>query len=513
MAPPNDPLGCSAYPSRPSGNSSDRPRVAVVRRGNCSFVVKAQLAQASGAAGLVAVGDNESLFVMGGGDGTDDIGIFAVGVQKSVGDAIFSQLALGSAGAPVVMSFELYERGVLDVSEAIIVLFATSLVATGALVGTQDLRAGSPFAPQQGDRIMEITNKMAVGMCLGGSLTLMVLYFLMSYLIYVIIFGFCMTSVINWVEIGSLSLQHFLPALRGRTLEVGRVAVRVADIIAFIPSAAMGVAWLVLKDAPQGWFLQDIMGFGFLCWIQRSLRLPNLKVATLLLSFMFVFDIFWVFLSPYVFGSSVMVKVATGGSSGQTVPMLFRIPSFGDPLGGERMLGFGDIVLPGLLVTYLRRHDVLSGRRPWAGYFGPVVVGYFVGLCSTLASLMLMQMAQPALLYLVPGTLGTTLVLAAKRRELGHLWHAIPLPCGAAGEPGAGLQASLTEIAARVNDEGICVRLGAREGFQDRYYCGRWLGTDAIPNSDGRCGPEDGPQCPSCARYQASLCAPAASGP
>merc|ERR1712129_579549 len=39
-------------------------------------------------------------------------------------------------------------------------------------------------------------------------------------------------------------------------------------------------------------------------------------------------------------------------------------------------------------------------------------VGFFV-----------MQMGQPALLYLVPGTLGTTLVLACKRREVGALWN------------------------------------------------------------------------------------------
>jgi hypothetical protein len=29
-------------------------------------------------------------------------------------------------------------------------------------------------------------------------------------------------------------------------------------------------------------------------------------------------------------------------------------------------------------------------------------------------------------------------------------------------------------------------------------YCGRRLGRDAIPGSDGRCGPDNGPQCASC---------------
>lgn len=37
------------------------------------------------------------------------------------------------------------------------------------------------------------------------------------------------------------------------------------------------------------------------------------QVATFLLCLAFLYDIFWVFLSPQVFGESVMVKVATGG--------------------------------------------------------------------------------------------------------------------------------------------------------------------------------------------------------
>ena len=88
-----------------------------------------------------------------------------------------------------------------------------------------------------------------------------------------------------------------------------------------------------------------------------------------------------------------MVSVATGAGTGESVPMLIRsrhgkdfadrqrrvfldsrIPQFGDPLGGDRMLGcmtesdgmrdplwhtvstrFGDIALPGLLAARLAR--------------------------------------------------------------------------------------------------------------------------------------------------------------
>lgn len=48
------------------------------------------------------------------------------------------------------------------------------------------------------------------------------------------------------------------------------------------------------------------------------------------------------------------------------------------------------------------------------------------------------------------------------------------------------------------NDAGATVRRSGR-----LFYCGRRLGINAIPGSDGQCGPLDGPQCISCKRYQA----------
>ena len=62
---------------------------------------------------------------------------------------------------------------------------------------------------------------------------------------------------------------------------------------------------------------------------------------------------------------------------------------------------------------------------------------------------------------------------------------------------------------ARINDEGAPVSLGtakfAKDGFDGtgKFYCGRRLGSGAIPGSDGQCGPDGGPQCASCRRFQA----------
>lgn len=56
-----------------------------------------------------------------------------------------------------------------------------------------------------------------------------------------------------------------------------------------------------------------------------------------------------------------------------------------------------------------------------------------------------------------------------------------------------------------VNDEGALMKLGSWNAEWDcscYYYCGRELGIERIPDSDGHCGPKDGPQCASCYRTQ-----------
>lgn len=89
----------------------------------------------------------------------------------------------------------------------------------------------------------------------------------------------------------------------------------------------------------------------------------------------------------------------------------------------------GDVALPGLLVVLTWRWDVTQrslGARP--SHYGPcALAGYAVGLTATYAALrvgLFGDAGQPALLYLVPSTLGTTCALAAVRSELGRLWTA-----------------------------------------------------------------------------------------
>lgn len=55
----------------------------------------------------------------------------------------------------------------------------------------------------------------------------------------------------------------------------------------------------------------DAMGMGLCVAFIAFVRLPSLKVSTLLLSGLLLYDVFWVFFSQYVFNANVMVRVAT----------------------------------------------------------------------------------------------------------------------------------------------------------------------------------------------------------
>ena len=94
--------------------------------------------------------------------------------------------------------------------------------------------------------------------------------------------------------------------------------------------------------------------------------------------------------------------------------------AFLSPLESDRWLGFVDIALPGLLVSYLLRFDTINRRIPSRTYFELSVAGYMCGLLLT--TLVWVVSDMPALLFLVPSTLGPTIIVAKLRRELHLLW-------------------------------------------------------------------------------------------
>lgn len=85
--------------------------------------------------------------------------------------------------------------------------------------------------------------------------------------------------------------------------------VGIASIIGTIIGLALSIAWLVTKN----WMLNNVLGLILSITFLKTVKLGSLIPGLLLLSLLFFYDIFWVFISPvFTGGQSVMVVVASG---------------------------------------------------------------------------------------------------------------------------------------------------------------------------------------------------------
>ena len=235
-----------------------------------------------------------------------------------------------------------------------------------------------------------------------------------------------------------------------------------------------------LVDKP--WWLINLLGFGF-AYGALQLMLPTTSwTGTLLLGALLIYDIYFVFFTP------MMVTVATQ----LDIPAMLVFPRPRKPTEDPTkqafsMLGLGDIVLPGMMMSFALRFDLYLfylrkqarrtikkptkteiaakgltskdvddseivkatwhpatggwGERFWMSknhilrskkfqgvlfpktYFRATVIGYVLGMLCTLSVMNIYDRAQPALLYLVPGVLGFLWGTALVKGDLTALWN------------------------------------------------------------------------------------------
>jgi len=102
------------------------------------------------------------------------------------------------------------------------------------------------------------------------------------------------------------------------------------------------------------------------------------------------------------------------------LPIKIEWPYLQDvPVSRCTMLGLGDMVLPGLFVSFTYKFDLQKGTNV---YYWANLIGYVIGLVICVVFLIMLNMAQPALLYIVPCTLGAVYLVGLKRGEVRELW-------------------------------------------------------------------------------------------
>jgi len=266
--------------------------------------------------------------------------------------------------------------------------------------------------------------KTAIILPVLGSITLVLLFFFLNWLIYLLIIfvsisSFSSTSFIIYTIIH----QHIKKRGWEKSWNLRWVGdVDVSGIISMCSSAFVIILWLVTKH----WIPTDILAVCIAATALCFVRLPSLKISSVILLLFMVYDVFWVYISPFIFKKNVMVTVAQKVSDPSLpIPMLVSLPRVLDY--GVSMLGVGDMVLPGLFLCFLYRYDN-HHRLPFAnGFFLKAWIGYGIGLIITFFAVVLMKSGQPALFFLVPCTLVPTVVFAYFKGHLGSMWNGMPI--------------------------------------------------------------------------------------
>eukprot|EP01121_Diplochlamys_sp_Union-15-3_P008970 TRINITY_DN2412_c0_g1_i3.p1 TRINITY_DN2412_c0_g1~~TRINITY_DN2412_c0_g1_i3.p1 ORF type:complete len:354 (-),score=21.81 TRINITY_DN2412_c0_g1_i3:24-1085(-) len=295
---------------------------------------------------------------------------------------------------------------------------------------------------------------MAIIMPIMASVVLVIIFFFF-YAFYVLLVLLVISTLVSTYTIISPYAKQAFSHFREEPLSIN-IPIFGSVGIHNLVSLSVGVCVIVLWLVTNFWFVVNFIGVCIGITAISLLRIQSLKVSTILLVLFFIYDIFWVFLSDKIFKKNVMVSVATSMTSQSiSLPMLLQFPVMlsenwtsysvlavpSDVLSfifrwfmlnehglGQRsrlMVGMGDIVLPGIVLNFLYRFDHRHNLSTMKGFFLIGFIGYIVGVEITQVFLLILQRAEPALLFIVPCVLIPVFIAGKLRNYLKELWNGI----------------------------------------------------------------------------------------
>lgn len=421
----------------------------VVMRGECDFSQKALVAQSLGATTLL-IASNKSLITPSANNSYAKVQIPLALMRYR--DFLEAQQVFGE-GMQVKLYAPPYSR--IDPSIAVMLLISVVTVALGGFwsgacerdrLNTCVSGGGSgENKADSGELFLYSPLKVVIFVALMcGMLVLM--YYFYYVLVYIIIAIFCLASATALFSCLDAVMEKMGCGTGSFTIRNSTFSVR--SLILAAVCITIAVIWGVYRNEDRWiWILQDLLGIAFCLNFMKTISLSNFKICVILLSLLLVYDVFFVFITPFFTknGVSIMVQVALGpDASGEKtqgnmvevpaepqapsekLPVVMRVPRFlawAQNLCGMQfsILGYGDIIVPGLLVAYCSRFDVWINSSKKI-YFLSCCIAYLLGMIMTFAVMLLTGMGQPALLYLVPFTLITSAVVAGCRGEMRQFW-------------------------------------------------------------------------------------------
>ena len=284
------------------------------------------------------------------------------------------------------------------------------------------------------------------------------LYFFYEYFVWISIAVFCFSSSLATYTVLSpfIALIKFLPCrIPQNKFPILKYRPDLKFFILTLSSIILPVWWVVYRQYEYAWILQDTLGCFLITFILSILPFrTSISFLIPLLCVLVGYDVFFVFITPLFTpdGRSVMEYVAFGpdGSTSnplsnnsmyavgpytadrnENIPFLFLVPFI--TLSPDELacqfpqiyiagLGFGDVALPGLYLTYCLYYDNLRERRFKLTYL-VCILSYMVSLVIAFMVSYVTKTGQPALLYLVPSIMVSTLMLSIIRGDFKDFLH------------------------------------------------------------------------------------------
>lgn len=256
--------------------------------------------------------------------------------------------------------------------DVLLVTFLVLAVATGTVGASTLLSAysdavdeDSASSSNHGDAPIangheEVSWVQALTFPVVASASLLSLYFFFPYLQYILV---------AFLTAGSASALYQLLLFIANS----RLESRWNSWLAGAATIVIVAHWLMTGN----WVTHNILCVALCVLFIHTLRFPSFKIIAACLSLLLLYDAFWVFCSEFIFQRNVMVTVAVQKASnpirdavsllGASETVLRFLPSTVElPLklifpvrGRYMMLGLGDVALPGAVVAFALRCDVL----------------------------------------------------------------------------------------------------------------------------------------------------------
>lgn len=155
---------------------------------------------------------------------------------------------------------------------------------------------------------MKISAQYVVIWSLIMVFVLLLLYFFYQYMIYFLYGLYLITSAISIYVCFDGFFNYILPSnIANSSFTINGISsafnkrlhmIKYKNLIIIALSIALPLYWLFTRHKIYSWIIQDILAFLFCVYMLRTIRLPSFRICFYLLSILFFYDIFFVFITP-----------------------------------------------------------------------------------------------------------------------------------------------------------------------------------------------------------------------